>query len=152
MSPSKLRETTLAAKTEIVHKMVAAARRLPTGSRDAFLADERNAAAAESYLWRGLEALLDICRHVLAKGFGKAVPEYAAIAKTLGQLGAVPTSTAAKLEKMARYRNRLVHFYDEVTAPELHGLLSAHLGDLEEVLAALLDWVAQHPELRDDAP
>lgn len=33
-------------------------------------------AAGESFLRRALEVLLDLGRHVLAKGFGRVVPEY----------------------------------------------------------------------------
>jgi uncharacterized protein YutE (UPF0331/DUF86 family) len=51
---------------------------------------------------------------------------------------------------MARYRNRMVHFYDEITAPELYAILTEKRGDLEEILTALQSWIAAHPELCDE--
>ena len=50
-----------------------------------FTADPRMMAAGESFLRRSLEGLLDLGRHVLAKGFGKVVPDYAAIADELNR-------------------------------------------------------------------
>ena len=47
---------------------------------------------------------------------------------------------------MARYRNRMVHFYDDVTPPELYGILTGERGDVEEVLMAIQLWLTAHPE------
>ena len=42
--------------------------------------DRRNPAAAESFLRRAIEALLDAARHLLAKGHGPAGLEYRDVA------------------------------------------------------------------------
>ena len=47
---------------------------------------------------------------------------------------------------MARYRNRLVHVYDQVTAPELYELLARRQGDIDETVGAIADWMAAHPD------
>jgi len=39
-----------------------------------------------------------------------------------------------KLEKMARYRNRLTHFYLEITPKEMYGIIQHNLGDFEVFL------------------
>ena len=79
-----------------------------------FTADPRMVAAGDSYLRLALEALLDLARHVLAKGFGRGPAEYAEVARQLGEVGVVGPELAGTLGKMARYRNRMVHFYDEI--------------------------------------
>jgi hypothetical protein len=43
---------------------------LPLSDHDQFMADSRNVWTAESCLRHGLEALLDVGRHILAKRFG----------------------------------------------------------------------------------
>ena len=53
---------------------------------------------------------------------------------------------AGRLELMARYRNRMVNFYDEITDEELYGILTRDLGELEQVIAALTEWIVTHPE------
>ncbi len=146
MSPSKIRLKTVTAKAELVRDMLAAIETLPLASESDFSADPRMVAAGESFLRRSLEGLLDLGRHVLAKGFGKVVPDYAAVADELAAQGVLPPETAAKLRLMARYRNRMVHFYDDVTTPELFGVLTRERRDVEEVLGAIQRWLAAHPE------
>ncbi len=51
--------------------------------------------------------------------------------------------------KMAGYRNRLVHFYDEVTPEELFLVCSQQLGDIEGVVDAVVKWLRDHPEILD---
>lgn len=44
---------------------------------------------------------------------------------------------------MAGYRNRLVHLYNEVTGEELHGILRANLGDVEEAARQITAYVTK---------
>jgi uncharacterized protein YutE (UPF0331/DUF86 family) len=150
MSPSKIRLKTVAAKAELIREMMAAITTLPLTSEAAFSADVRMMAAGESFLRRSLEALLDLGRHVLAKGFGKVVADYAAVAEELGAQGILPPESVDKLRLMARYRNRMVHFYDEIMAPELYEILTRERSDVEEILAAIQSWLAAHPGLCDE--
>ena len=149
MTPGPISQKVVVAKSEIVREMLAGIRTLPLDSERDFRADPRMVAAGESYLRRGIEALIDLGRHLLARVFGKLVPEYAEVAAELGRRGVLDPAIATRLRVMARYRNRLVQFYDEVTPAELYRILSSELADIEEALAGLLSWVAQHPEQVD---
>lgn len=124
-------------------------RSLPGDNVESFLGDLRTIAAAESYVRRGLEALLDLGRHVLVKGFGRAVVEYKDIPLQLREVGVLGEREAGLLRDMAGYRNRLVHFYSEVTPQELFYIRSSRLTDIEDVLSGLLRWLQAHPELID---
>ncbi len=150
MTPSKVRLKTVAARAELIRERLAAIETLPLGSEAELSADPRMLAAGESFLWRSLEGLFDLGRHVLSKGFGKVVPDYASVADELAAHGVLPPETAAKLRLMARYRNRMVHFYDEIQPGELYGILARQRGDVEEVLVATQRWLAAHPEICDD--
>lgn len=150
MNPSKIRLKTVTAKAELVREMLAAIETLPLASEAEFIADPRMVAAGESFLRRSLEGLLDLGRHVLAKGFGKVVPDYATVADELRAQGILPPERAAKLKLMARYRNRMVHFYDDVTPRELYGILTDERTDVEEVLATIQRWLSEHPAACDD--
>jgi uncharacterized protein YutE (UPF0331/DUF86 family) len=114
-----------------------------------FLSDSRTVAAAESYVRRGLEALLDLGRHILAKGYSRPVVEYKEIPLQLREIGVLGERDAGLLRDMAGYRNRLVHFYSEVTPQELFHIRSSRLTDIEDVLSALLHWLQDHPEIMD---
>ena len=149
MSPGKIREKTVAEKAALVRAMVQGMDSLPLGSLEAFLESSHVAAAAESYLRRGLEALLDLGRHLLATGFGEPVAEYAAIAQALETRGVLPGTRGSRFRQMAGYRNRLVHFYDQIEPAELYTIVRDHRQDLLAVLEALTAWVNGHPELVD---
>ncbi len=126
--------------------MVAGLRDLPVGSLEEFTEDRHAVAAAESYLRRAVEALVDLGRHVLAKRFAIAVSEYKAIPAALGRADVLDEKRVRTFTKICGYRNRMVHFYHMISDAELHTICTRHVGDLEEILAALLDWIAAHPD------
>lgn len=134
-----------------IDRMLDGIRKLPLESLEAFTADAQTTAAAESYLRRSLEALLDLGRHLLAKGFGEPAAEYKAVATGLERHGVLDASTARLLRTLAGYRNRMVHFYHELSAEELHDICANQLGDLEGVRDALLEWIRANPERIDRA-
>jgi uncharacterized protein YutE (UPF0331/DUF86 family) len=149
MTPAKLQQRIVAERAGWVEEMLAGIRSLPLGSHDEFVADPRNVASAESYLRRALEALLDLGRHVLGKGFGLAVTEYREIPRRLQAVGVLGKREADRLGTLAGYRNRMVHVYAEVTQPELYEICSKRLGDVDDVLDAILGWIRAHPEMID---
>lgn len=151
MSPGAVRATVVADKAAIIERMLGGVETLPLATEAEFLADPRMVAAGESFLRRGLEALFDVGRHLLAKGFGDPAADYKAIAQRLGEHSVLDASQVERLRAMAGYRNRLVHFYDEVTAAELYRILTAHVGDLREILTAFRAWIAAHPERIDES-
>lgn len=149
MSPGRVRQSVVAEKSATVRQMLAGVASLPLGSLEDFTADPRMPAAGESFLRRALEALLDLGRHLLAKGFAVPVSEYKEIPSKLQEAGMLDASLANRFVDMAGYRNRLTHFYDEVTPAELYAILTGELKDVEAVLAAVLAWVTEHPERVD---
>jgi uncharacterized protein YutE (UPF0331/DUF86 family) len=149
MTPSGLREKVIAERVAWIAQMLADIRALPLENRAAFSTDRRTLAAGESCLRRALEALLDLGRHLLSKGLGLAVAEYRDIPLRLAETGVLSAEEAELLGQMARYRNRMVHFYHEVSAHELHDLLTDKLADIERLTTTLTRWVADHPDAVD---
>jgi len=87
---------------------------------------------AESFLRRSIEALFDVARHLLAKGYGLAGLEYREVARLSIEHGVVTDSgLQERLLRIAGFRNRLTHYYDEVTPEELRRILEVDLEDLE---------------------
>ena len=146
MTSGRVSRTVVADKVALIRRLQDEVGTLPLDDLDAFTRDPRMVAAGESYLRRMLEALLDIARHVLAKGFARGPSEYAEVARQLGETGVLTPAQAERLVRMARYRNRLVHVYDQVTAPELYELLARRRTDIDEMVGAVADWMAAHPD------
>jgi len=121
-------------RLEIVATCLRELRALPANSLEEFEADPRNPAAAESFLRRGLEALLDVARHLLAKAHGVGAVEYRQVAIRAAEQGLVlDRAVAEKFPKLAGYRNRLTHFYADITPQELYLIMTGELGDVEKV-------------------
>jgi len=146
MSPGQISKRVVSDRLAWVEQMAAEIRALPLDDRQAFFADRRNLWAAESCLRRGLEALLDLGRHILSKGFGVGTSEYREIAIGLADRGVFSGEDAVLLRTLAGYRNRLVHFYHEVEADELYDICVNHLGDLERVVQVYQGWLKEHKE------
>lgn len=146
MTSGRVSRTVVADKVALIRRLQDEVGTLPLDDLDAFTRDPRMVAAGESYLRRMLEALLDIARHVLAKGFARGPSEYAEVARQLGETGVLTPAQAERLVRMARYRNRLVHVYDQVTAPELYELLARRRTDIDATVGAVADWMAAHPD------
>lgn len=149
MSPSKVRVATIVQKSTLVDEMLDGLATLPLDSLKSFRSDPRDAAAAESYLRRALEALLDLGRHILAKALGERALEYKQIAVALGRTGVLDEASAGLLVEMAGYRNRLTHFYDEVTVAELFDICTRRTSQIRTVRDAMLDWLRRHPDAVD---
>lgn len=124
--------------------MLSQIRSLPLADRNEFFADHRNHLACESCLRRSLEALLDLGRHILAKGFGIAVEEYKAIGPALEKEGIILREDSALFKVLAGYRNRMVHFYHEISEQEIYEICSEQLKDVEHLVQVIKEWLQKH--------
>ena len=150
MSPGKINKKIIADRIAWVDKMVSEISSLPLTTYDEFMKDKRNVWATESCLRRALEALFDIGRHILAKTFGKGVSEYKEIASELGQLSVLSKEDTELLRTLGGYRNRLVHFYHEVSSKELFDICKGELDDLLRIKKAYLQWIQENPDNLDE--
>ncbi len=150
MMPGKISKRVVSDRLAWVDRMLNEIRALPLQAKPEFMQDTRNIWAAESCLRRALEALFDLGRHILAKGFGEAVTEYKEIAVTLNRRKIISASDLGSMQKMAGYRNRLVHFYHDVSADEIFEICTSHLGDVEQIVNVLRAWLANHPDALDE--
>jgi uncharacterized protein YutE (UPF0331/DUF86 family) len=146
MTPGLISKKVIADRLDLVERMIGEIESLPLSSFKEFMGDRRNLWTAESCLRRSIEALLDIGRHILAKGFAIGVSEYKEIALRLGELGILSSSEVELLKILGGYRNRLVHFYHEIGEEELFRICKDQLEDLRKMREAYIRWGKNHPE------
>lgn len=144
MVPGDISESVVAQRASWVLEMTDALRELPIENKAEFLQNKHHVAAAESYLRRSLEALFDIGRHILAKRFAVPATEYKEIAKGLSEKKVIVGIEAESMRKMAGYRNRMVHFYHEITPEELHEICLNHIDEIRLLLERMLQWVKEN--------
>jgi len=126
-------------------KSISKLKKLSSLTDEDFLEDDRPA-VAESYLRRSLEAIFDIGRHIIAKSAGKGLVEYKEIAIALGQIEVITNQLAERLKLMAGYRNRLVHFYHEVTETELYLIVKNNISDIENFVKEIKKFIEKYRE------
>lgn len=118
-------------------------------TQEQFVADKEKFAVAEHYLRRALEAAFDIGGHIISRfaySPGKRPKTIKEIAVALGEKGIIEKTFADNsFVNMAGYRNRLVHFYDEITPKELYKIIKNNLSDLEVFAGAVVELV-NNPE------
>lgn len=151
MTSGKLSKRVIVDRLAWIERMVKEICALPLDDRASFLNDSRNVWTAESCLRRTLEALFDLGRHILAKGFGVGASEYKEIAQQLAANEVMSQDNAKLLVIFAGYRNRLVHFYHEVSPDELLEICRTGIMDIEQVTQAYRSWIKSHHHLLDEA-
>jgi uncharacterized protein YutE (UPF0331/DUF86 family) len=125
-------------RLSIVRGCIADLQRIPAADLAQFASDFRNPATAESLLRRAIEALLDTARHLLSKAYGLAALEYREVARQAGARGLIEDEDLQRrFVDIAGFRNRLTHFYDQVTPQELFSILSDELDDLGRIAEQL---------------
>ncbi len=111
--------------------------------KEEFLSDKKNFAVAEHYLRRALEAVFDIAGHVVSRypfSAGKRPSTYKGLALVMAEKKIVSEDFGTKvLVQMAGYRNRMVHFYDEITDQEMYSILQNKLSYIETFAGAVVN-------------
>jgi uncharacterized protein YutE (UPF0331/DUF86 family) len=105
--------------------------------RGSFLRDEIAQAAATRWLQTAVEALIDIANHVIARE-GLGVPRaYSETMEILLREQVLPADRKDSFLAMVRFRNRVVHLYDDVDPEEIWRILEEDFGDFDAFIAAI---------------
>ncbi len=112
--------------------------RIKRKSKEEFLKDPDLKDIASYRLLVAMEAALGLCYHVSAKRL-KRVPEgYAECFSLLADSGIISPDLSEKLQKMARFRNLLVHMYWKADDNTLYEMIQNNLNDLRQFSKAIV--------------
>ena len=103
---------------------------LVNAGKEEFLSDPRSPLALKYLLIEGVEAIADLCQHVLAKTKGIACEGYVDCILKAGREGIVTAELAGKLRRLADLRNHLVHRYWIIDDEQLFRITYENRGDL----------------------
>ena len=124
-----------------IEESVVRLEQLATLPRDTFLADRDVLDIACYRLLVAIEAALALCYHVSSRRLHKTPEDYAACFAVLQEAGLVPSALAGRLQRMARFRNLLIHMYWKLDYGQVYDIIQHNLADLrqfEQAIAALL--------------
>jgi len=105
--------------------------------QDVFVADQDILDVTCYRLLVAIEAALQICFHISARRLKHVPEEYAECFAILGEAGILPQDLGENLQRMALFRNMLVHVYWKVDYDQVYHILQDHLGDLRAFIRAI---------------
>jgi len=102
--------------------------------KEELITDLRSLGSVKYYLILAIEACVDICNHIIAKG-NIGVPEsYSDCFKMLGDVNIISKELSGRLFNMAKFRNLLVHLYWKVDDEKIYEILQSELDDFDEFI------------------
>ncbi|CEP69300.1 Protein of unknown function DUF86 [Moorella glycerini] len=85
-----------------------------------------------------IEAMLDICAHIISREGWGLPKSYVETVELAAHNGLIPQQLEDTYKAMARFRNRVVHLYDEIDAAEIWNVIQNHLDDFRPFIAAVI--------------
>jgi uncharacterized protein YutE (UPF0331/DUF86 family) len=90
-----------------------------------------------------IETCVDIAGHIISDEAFRTPSSYSDSFKVLHENGVLPTTLFAKMEKMAKFRNVVVHHYDTIDAEIVVGILKRDLDDFMGFQKAIVSLLEQ---------
>ena len=98
--------------------------------RDVFLIDFRSIDSAKYNLQTSIEAMIDICNHIISRKRLRVPATNVESFEVVSEAGLLPADVLPVYRSMARFRNRIVHMYDDVDDSQIHEILQTRLDDI----------------------
>lgn len=99
-----------------------------------FYKDFRNVESAKHLLQISIEAMHDIANHIVSRGRLGRPESYGETFRILEQKGLISTDNAKIYSVMIKFRNRVVHLYNNVDEYEIYRILQYNLKDIARFL------------------
>ncbi len=98
--------------------------------KDVFLTDFRSIDSAKYNLQTSIEAMIDICNHIISRKRLRVPATNVESFEVVSEAGLLPADALPVYRSMARFRNRIVHMYDDVDDSQIHEILQTRLDDI----------------------
>jgi uncharacterized protein YutE (UPF0331/DUF86 family) len=108
-----------------------------------YRSDWKTQRIVERTLQMMIETCLDVANHLVADRGYRVPVSYADVFKALEENKVLGRALAGRMEKMAKFRNVLVHQYEQVDPQIVVGVLKKSLGDFTEFKKAVIALVSK---------
>jgi uncharacterized protein YutE (UPF0331/DUF86 family) len=98
---------------------------------ESFRNDFRNHHAAMRLLQIGIEDMINVANHIIARRSYRAPSDFADAFRVLAEEKLISEADSGRYAGMARFRNRLVHVYWDVDLDQVFEFLCSDLDDFE---------------------
>lgn len=105
-----------------------------------FHANSDHFSIAEHHVRKSLEIFFDMGRHIIAREFSEKPADYQDVLKILRQNRVISNRLFKNMENFARFRNRLVHLYWQVSEKEIHEFIKTKAVYLERFCREIITF------------
>ena len=113
---------------------------------DKYSSDVRARRFVERTLHVMIEACLDIAHHIISeKGF-REPSTYRDSFTVLSENGILPPEDLPTFEKIAMFRNLIVHYYEMIDDAVVFGVFKKNLGDFSKFIRYILEYLERDQE------
>ncbi|RKL62651.1 DUF86 domain-containing protein [Thermoanaerobacteraceae bacterium SP2] len=133
------------AKIIFINERLSALRELASLDENEFKQDKRNIGSACYWLQTTVESMIDIAQHIaVKKGLIKSTDISSAdFFEELAAAGIISKENMRKYRMMIKFRNRIVHLYQQVSEDEVIKILKEDLNDFETFLKEIANFIAK---------
>ena len=123
------------ARIQTIEENVRRLETLQDRPHDEFVSDFVVLEAAKHLLQVSIEAMMDIGTHLASRLRLKTPNDGAEVFRRLAQEGLLPADHLPTYTRMVKFRNRLVHLYQEVDAEQVYQVVQNELADFRTFVA-----------------
>lgn len=106
-----------------------------------YLSDIRSKRFVERTLHVIIEACLDVCHHIIAEEGFREPSTYRESFTILCEKGIIPKEKKEVYEKIAMFRNLIVHYYEKVDDAIVFSIFKKNLSDFKEFVQYILTYI-----------
>lgn len=123
---------------------------IPQTDFDQFVQDFRNVEAAKHLLQTAIEAMVDICSHLVARLRLQVPGNGTKLVQALAEANLLPAENVPKYTKMIRFRNLVVHLYAEVDDRQIYEIMRHNLDDFRLFIADAWRIIQKSGRVREE--
>jgi len=110
-----------------------------------YRSDLRTRAFVERYIHLCIEEVIDIANHFVSFHKWREPTSFRDLFFILRTYDVIPEEHLLTFQRMASFRNMLVHRYESVDDELVFGIFSKHLGDFNLFISLVSNWFKKHP-------
>ena len=138
-------ESRILHKLQAITESLSKLEELASMDRDSFLNDFRSIDSAKYNLQTSIEAMIDICNHIIARKRLRVPATNVQSFEVVTEIGLLPADALPVYRSMARFRHRIVPLYDEVDDSQIHDILQDRLGDIRAFVQSIIKTCCSSP-------
>ena len=109
-----------------------------------YRSDLRTRAFVERYVHLAIEEVIDVANHLVSFYQWREPTSFRDLFSILREHDIIPEDDLLTFQRMASFRNMLVHRYESIDDEVVFGIFNKHLSDFDLFIRLVTDWSGDH--------